>query len=91
MNIIDKIKKFFKEIDHIQRENVLEIVEWEEKEVENIFALIVLGIFIGYPSPPIQISLDLLPYMEDEMNLMLEKVSTAHDPLGELFSLLDID
>jgi len=91
MNIIDKIKKFFKEIDHIQKENVLEIVEWEEKEVENIFALIVLGIFIGYPSPPIQISLDLLPYMEDEMNLMLEKVSTAHDPLGELFSLLDID
>jgi hypothetical protein len=29
--------------------------------------------------------------MEKEMEIMLEKVSTAHDPLGDLFSVLGID
>lgn len=91
MNFFDKFKKFFKNIDRIERENVLEVVEYEEEEMEHIFALLILGMFIGYPSPPIQITLDMLPHMEDELNLMLEKVSTAHDPLGELFSIFDID
>jgi hypothetical protein len=33
----------------------------------------------------------LLPEMEKELGIMLEKVSTAHDPLGDLFSVLGID
>jgi hypothetical protein len=37
-----------------------------------------------------QITLSLLPMMENELELMLDKVQTAHDPLGELFSVLDI-
>ncbi|MEA2065823.1 MAG: hypothetical protein U9O65_01780 [Thermotogota bacterium] len=89
--MFERIKKFFKDIDKIERENVLEMVEKEEEELENIFAVIIFGMFIGYPSPPIQITLDMLPLMEDELNLMLDKVSIAHDPLGELFSILDID
>jgi len=51
----------------------------------------VLGAFIGIPSPPIHITMALLPVMENELEIMLEKVSTAHDPLGDLFSVLDID
>jgi hypothetical protein len=33
----------------------------------------------------------LLPDMEKDFEIMLEKVSTAHDPLGDLFSVFDID
>jgi hypothetical protein len=29
--------------------------------------------------------------MEKELGVMLAKVSTAHDPLGELFSVLSVD
>jgi hypothetical protein len=29
--------------------------------------------------------------MDQEFQTMLEKVSTAHDPLGDLFSVLHID
>ena len=43
------------------------------------------------PSPPIQITMDLVPHMGNEFEIMLEKLSTAHDPLGDLFSVLDID
>ena len=66
-------------------------IEYEVEELDNIFAILVLGAFIGIPSPPIHITMELLPEMEKEFVLMLEKVSTAHDPLGDLFSVLDID
>lgn len=91
MNIYKKLKEFFEDIDRIHRQSAVETVEHEEGEMENIFAILILGMFVGYPSPPIQITLDMLPYMEDELNLMIEKVSTAHDPLGDLFSIFDID
>lgn len=91
MQLVDKIKVFFKSLDEIYRSKSTDILEWEAEELENIFALLVLGVFVGIPSPPIHITLELLPDMEREFSIMLEKVSTAHDPLGELFSVLDID
>jgi len=73
------------------RSKAVETIEYEAKELDNIFAILVLGAFIGIPSPPIHITMELLPDMEKEFKIMLEKVSTAHDPLGDLFSVLDID
>lgn len=73
------------------RNRAVETVEYELDELDNIFGILVLGAFIGIPAPPIHITMDLLPLMERELNLMLEKVSTAHDPLGDLFSVLEID
>ena len=73
------------------RGKAVETIEYEVGELDNIFAILVLGAFIGIPSPPFQITLELLPEMEKELEVMLEKVSTAHDPLGDLFSVLGID
>jgi hypothetical protein len=89
--LTDKIRSFFKALDEVYRGKATEILEWEAEELENIFALLVLGIFVGIPSPPIHITTELWPEMEREFGIMLEKVSTAHDPLGDLFSVLDID
>ena len=68
----------------------VEVIEWEYQELQHIFGLLVLGSFVGLPSPPLQITLDLIPDMEKELHLMLEKVDTASSPLSELFSLLNI-
>ena len=50
------------------------------------------------PAPPAgEDPLPVLPVGPDgyasllELEIMLEKVSTAHNPLGDLFSVLDID
>lgn len=86
-----KIITTFKTTDAVMRSRAVETVEYELEELDNIFGILVLGAFIGIPSPPIHITMDLLPLMERELNLMLEKVSTAHDPLGDLFSVLEID
>ena len=87
----DKIVSALQVADEVLRSKAVETIEYEVGELDNIFAILVLGAFIGIPSPPIHITMALLPEMEKEFEIMLEKVSTAHDPLGELFSVLDID
>ena len=75
----------------VARSKAVDTIEYEIEELENIFGVLVLGAFIGIPSPPIQLTLELLPDMEKDLHTMIEKVSTAHDPLGDLFSVLGID
>jgi len=87
----NRLVRLWRTADEVAREKAVETVSHEVTELENIFALLVLGMFVGIPSPPIQITLDLMPDMEREFDLMCSKVTTAHDPLGELFSVLDID
>ena len=89
--IKDKIIAAFKISDEVMRAKAVETIAYEVEELDNIFAILVLGAFIGIPSPPIHITMELLPVMDQEFQIMLEKVSTAHDPLGDLFSVLDID
>lgn len=86
---LSRLKKLLQDIEEINRGNVSELHEWEERELRNIFALLVVGSFTGIPSPPVHITMELLPEMEDDLRIMLNRIQTAHDPLGELFSLLD--
>jgi hypothetical protein len=90
-SIKDRIISAFKSTDEVMRAKAVSTIEYEVEELDNIFAILVLGAFIGIPSPPIHITMELLPDMGKELALMLEKVSTAHDPLGDLFSVFDID
>ena len=89
--IKERIVSAFNAADGVMRGKAVETIEYEVEELDNIFAILVLGAFIGIPSPPIHVTMALLPEMEKEMEIMLEKVSTAHDPLGDLFSVLGID
>jgi hypothetical protein len=90
-----RIKNFFRRARdayvEVFSDKATSMVAWEERELTNIFAVLVLGMFVGLPSPPAQITLELLPEMEDEFWLMLEKVETAQDPLAEMFSVLEVE
>ena len=89
--IRDRIVAAFKATDEVMRSKAVETIAYEVEELDNIFAILVLGAFIGIPSPPVHITLELFPEMEKELEIMLAKVATAHDPLGDLFAVLDID
>ena len=89
-SIIDRIISIWKITDEVARAKAVETIEYELEELKNIFGVLVLGSFIGMPSPPMQISLDLMPFMEKELILMMEKVDTANEPIAQLFSVLDI-
>ena len=72
------------------RHSATDRIEWETLEMENIFALLVLGVYVGLPAPPMQLTLELMPLMERELVLMINRAETANDPLAELFSILDV-
>lgn len=86
-----KLKRAFEIIRQVQREKASEIIEFELKELENIFSLLILGGFVGMPSPPVPIAMELLPYMERELTIMLARTDLAQDPLAPLIGILDVD
>jgi hypothetical protein len=86
-----KWRKLFAIVLQVNRGKASEMLEFELKELENIFSLLILGGFVGMPSPPVPIAIELLPYMERELTIMLARSDMAHDPIGSLMSMLDVD
>ena len=88
--IKNKLLDLWKSADTVARTKAVETLEPELEELEHVFALLVQGAFVGIPSPPMQISLALLPLMEKELLLMMDKIDTANEPLSHLFSIFDV-
>jgi hypothetical protein len=88
---IDKLKSFYRIADEVARGKAVATIEAEAEELEHLFGLVVLGSFVGLPSPPMHIALDLAPLMERELALMIENVETANEPLSRLFSVFGIE
>lgn len=76
--------------DEVARNKAVSAIEAECEEMEYIFALLVQGSFVGLPSPPAHLSMDLLPLMEKDLMLLLERMNTSNQPLSRLFSVFDI-
>lgn len=72
------------------RSRSIEYIQVELRELENVFALILLGSFIGLPSPPTSISLRLLPHMARELLVMQAISERLDDMLGEMAGIFEI-
>ncbi len=83
-----KLRAFFRDLQVISRGKATEMLEFELLELENIFALLLFGSFVGMPAPPVHITLQLLPLMEDDVQMMMKRVNTAHDALADIVSTL---
>jgi len=90
-SVLGKITALFGIIAQVNREKATEMLEFELKELENIFSLLILGGFVGMPSPPVPIAIELLPYMERELTVMLSRSDMASDPLASHVGMLDVD
>jgi hypothetical protein len=89
-DILQKLKDVWNLYENSSKNKALELVEYELGELENIFGLLVLGSFIGLPSPPMNITLNLLPDMETHLLILLNKIDTAENPLSDLASILNV-
>jgi hypothetical protein len=83
-----RLRRFFQDLQVINRDKATALLEFEILELENIYSLILFGSFVGMPAPPVHITLQLLPVMQREVRLMLQRVGVAHDALAELVSTL---
>lgn len=85
------IRFFFSTMDQSHRDKVTELTAFEQKELENLFVLLLMGSFTGVPSPPSFIAAELLPHLEHEIKVLNERAKDSFDSLADMSSLLDID
>ncbi len=88
---VDDIKAFFKGFGGSFKDQSTEYIEFEERELENVFALILMGSFIGIPSPPTTLVVRLMPHMVRELYVMQQRAVNMDDIFGEIAGMFDID
>ncbi len=90
-NLLKQIKDFISGMDYVNREKASSITLWEEKELVNIFTLLLMGSFSGIPAPPAFIGAELLPLLSHELKILNERAENSFDTLAEMTGILDID
>ncbi len=90
-SVCNFIKHAIKNLSAIQRERAVALTIVELEELENIFALLLLGSFVGFPSPPTFLAVDLLPCMEKELYILHKRSRDCSDMLAEMCGTLGID
>ncbi len=88
--ILGSIREAIDGIGEGFRSSSTQALQFELKELENVFCLLILGSFSGIPSPPAFLSLNLLPHLEKEIRVMLSRSKNIDDPLGDIFSVFDV-
>ncbi len=90
-SIFNWCKQLICDIDTAGRESLVSLTCLELQEIENIFSLLILGSFVGLPSPPTFLSVELLPFMQQELASMNHKAENSEDMLAEIVGTLGID
>ncbi|MBN1865178.1 MAG: hypothetical protein JW808_09785 [Victivallales bacterium] len=85
------LKRVLSDFDTTHRDSAAALTGVEVKELENIFALLLLGSFIGLPSPPSFLAVELLPFMERELKVLNRRAQDAGDMLAEMAGTIGID
>jgi hypothetical protein len=74
-----------------RRNDAVALTVLEVKELENIFALLLMGSFVGIPAPPTFIAVELLPFLEEELRVLESRAEDADDMLAEMAGSIGID
>jgi len=91
LRIIEDIRAFLKGFGSGFKDQSTEYIEFEERELENVFALLLMGDFIGIPSPPTTLVVRLMPHMIRELYVMQQRAVNLDDVFGEVAGMFDID
>lgn len=83
--------KVWRVLVQVQRDKATGMLEFELKELQNVFALTLVGSFVGLPSPPAAVTFELLPFLDQELRVLISRADLAQDPLGALMGMLEID
>ena len=85
------VRKILGAFDSSHRERVTAITALEAEELENIFALLLLGSFVGMPAPPTFLAVELLPFMERELKILNKRAKECDDMFAEMCGSIGID
>ena len=86
-----RVRRFLTDIDATHRQKAAALTVVEMEELENIFALLLMGAFTGLPSPPTFLAVELLPFMERELRILCKRAKDCSDMLAEMCGTIGID
>lgn len=86
-----KARKWLRLLGDFQKERALALTKLECAELENVFALLLVGSFIGLPAPPSFLAWEILPLMEREIQVFQRRAHESDDMLSQLLGALGID
>ena len=89
--IFTALVKFIRYLDTVNRIKATEMLVFELNELENIFTIHLFGSFVGLPAPPAAMAIELLPFMEDELRLMVSRADLAKDATATVMDMLRVD
>ena len=85
------IRKILADFNASHRQKVTALTQLEMEELENIFALLLMGSFVGFPSPPTFLAVELLPFMERELHILNRRAKDCDDIFSEMCGSIGID
>ena len=74
--IKEKAASAFRSVDNVMRDQAVSTIEYEADELDHIFTLLVLGMFVGIPSPPIHI-LSLIHISEPTRQVLVSRMPSS--------------
>ncbi|HHI01014.1 MAG TPA: hypothetical protein ENL40_06070 [Thermococcus litoralis] len=88
--MFENLKAFFRGFFSSFKARSTEYLEFEERELENVFALVLMGSFVGIPSPPTTLVMRLMPHMVREIYVMQRRAREMDDIFGEIAAMFEI-
>lgn len=85
---VRELKAFFQGLEMANRHKATDQLEYEAREMEHTFTLLLFGDAVGLPSPPIAVTMELLPLMKDDYERMVLRATQTGNGLSEIASII---
>jgi len=83
-----EIVGFFMGIAEASRDKATDQIQYEAREMEHMFTLMIFGDAVGLPSPPISVTMELLPLMTADFEKMILRATQTGNGLSEIASII---
>jgi len=83
-----EIVGFFLGLGEANRQKATDQIEYEAKEMEHMFTLMIFGDAVGLPSPPISVTIELVPLMTDDFERMILRATQTGNGFSEIASII---
>lgn len=83
-----EIVGFFLGMAEANRDKATDQIQYEVREMEHMFTLMIFGDAVGLPSPPISVTMELLPLMTDDFEKMILRATQTGNGLSEIASII---
>ena len=82
------LRAFFYGLEIANRRKATDQIDYEAREMQHMFTLLLFGDAVGLPSPPISVTMELLPLMKDDYERMVLRATQTGNGLSEIASII---